>query len=82
VGGTPVAVAAQSITFAASSDTYRDLDNAGAWHFAIVAPDVAPALPVAGRLRVGVTRTDGAGVVSDSALCSFSVPYGDAIDIV
>ncbi len=81
VAGVPVAVAAENITFAASSDTYRDLDNAGVWHFAVVAAGVTPALPVAGRMRVGVTRTDVSGVESDSALCSFSVPYGDAIDI-
>lgn len=81
VGGVAVTSAAQLVTFAASSDTYRYLDQAGAWSFAAVAAEsAAPATP-AGLLCVAVTRTDGSGVVWDRALCSFSVAFPPGFDV-
>jgi hypothetical protein len=78
VDGAVVTAEALSVTFAVDSDTYRDLDADG-WHLtAVDAGAAAPAL-AEGRLRVGVTRTDGDGVVSDRELCSFSVAFGSPI---
>ena len=81
IAGAAVSVAATPVTFSASSDTYRDLSTAGTWTFTAVAAG-APQPPLAsGRMRVAVTRTDASSVLGDMALCSFSIPYGDAFDI-
>jgi phage gp37-like protein len=78
VAGSVVTADALAVTFGASKDTYRDLDAEG-WHLSAVDADApAPAL-AAGRLRVGVTRTDGDGVVLDRELCSYSVAFGSPI---
>lgn len=58
------------------SDTYRDLAPDGTWTLRAVEPGGDPPPPRPGTLRVGVTRTDSASVVSDTYLCSFSVPSG------
>jgi len=81
VAGTAVSVAATPVTFAASSDTYRDLSTAGTWTFTAVAVGAPQPALASGRMRVAVTRTDAIGVLGDMALCSFSIPYGDAFDI-
>ena len=81
VAGTAVSVAATPVTFAASSDTYRDLSTAGAWTFTAVAAGAPQPALASGRMRVAVTRTDASNVLGDMALCSFSIPYGDAFDI-
>lgn len=75
VGTTPVAVIATANTFAASSDTYRDLTPAGTWVFTAVALRAMPPAPLAGNLRVGVTTTDEVGIVNDAFLCSVEEPY-------
>lgn len=81
IGGVAVASADTSHTFTADSDTYRDLSAAGAWTFTAVAVyDDQPAL-ASGSLRVAITRTDDTGVVSDTALCSYSIPFGAAIPV-
>lgn len=81
IGGAAVSAAETPVTFDADTDTYRDLAPGGTWVFTSVSAGAsAPALAT-GRLRVGVTRTDSAGVVSDTALCSFSIPFGDPIDV-
>ena len=81
VAGTAVSVAATPVTFSASSDTYRDLSTAGTWTFTAVAVGAPQPALASGRMRVAVTRTDAIGVLGDMALCSFSIPYGDAFDI-
>jgi hypothetical protein len=81
VAGTAVSVAATPVTFSASSDTYRDLSTAGTWTFTTVAAGAPQPALASGRMRVAVTRTDSSGVLGDMALCSFSIPYGDAFDI-
>ena len=81
VAGTAVSAAETPITFAASSDTYRDLSTAGAWTFTAVAAGAPQPALASGRMRVAVTRTDASNVLGDMALCSFSIPYGDAFDI-
>lgn len=81
VSGTALAVAATPVTFSASSDTYRDLSTAGTWTFTAVAAGAPQPALASGRMRVAVTRTDASNVLGDMALCSFSIPYGDAFDI-
>lgn len=81
VAGTAVSVAATPVTFSASSDTYRDLSTAGTWTFTAVAVGAPQPALASGRMRVAVTRTDASNVLGDMALCSFSIPYGDAFDI-
>lgn len=76
-----IAVAETPITFAADSDTYRDLAPDGTWTITAVATkDPAPGV-IDGQLRVGMTRTDSNGVLNDRALCSYSIPFGDPIPI-
>lgn len=78
VDGAVVTADALAVSFDADKDTYRDLDADG-WHLSAVdAGAAAPAL-VEGRLRVGVTRTGGVGVVSDRELCSYSVAFGSPV---
>ena len=81
IAGAAVSAAETPVTFSASSDTYRDLSPAGTWTFTAVAAGAPQPALVPGRLRVAVTRTDASGVLGDMALCSFSIPYGDAFDI-
>lgn len=81
IGGGAVAAAETPMTFTASSDTYRDLSPTGAWTFTAVAVGASQPPLVSGTLRVAVTRTDADGIVGDMALCSFSIPYGEAFDI-
>lgn len=81
VQSSAVSVAPQAVTLAAGSDTYRDLDPAGTWTLTAVPSGSSPPPVATGRLRVAVTTTDGSSVMSDRALCSFSIPYGDPIDL-
>lgn len=81
VGGTAVSAAEQLVTFTAERDTYRDLSPAGVWTFTAVAVGASQPPLVSGRLRVAVTRTDASGIVGDMALCSFSIPYGEPLDV-
>jgi len=81
VAGQTVSAAETAVTFAADRDTYRDLLPSGAWALtAVLVNAPAPALQP-GALRVAVTRTDAAGIVSDRALCSYSIAFGPPIDL-
>jgi phage gp37-like protein len=75
IGGVPVTAAAVLHTFAASSDTYRDLTPTGAWVFTVVSNGAAVSTPAPANLRVGCTATDAAGIVADTLLCSVQVPF-------
>lgn len=77
INGVPVTVSPLVYTFAASSVTYRDLAPNGTWAFVAVSEgEEAP--PVAsGSLRVGMTTTDAAGIVTDSFVCSVYELSGD-----
>jgi len=66
IAGALVAASSAGKTFAASKDTYRDLSDAGAWTFVEAEIGVAEPPVTAGALRVGVTRTDAAGVLADT----------------
>lgn len=81
IDGATVTADAESVTFDANKDTYRDLDEEGAWHFTAVDTEAAEPTLATGRLRIGVTRTDGSGVVSDRALCSFSIATSSPVSI-
>lgn len=80
VGGVSVSAAELAHTFTASTDTYRDL-SADGWAFVEVDVGAEPPAPAEGAMRVARTRTDDVGVVSDQALCSFAVPFGDPLSI-
>lgn len=71
--------AGQLYTFVANRDTYRDLMPDGTMTFVVVdTNEAAPAMtPTA--LRIGVTRTDGSGVVSDRITAERYAPYGNPI---
>jgi len=62
------------VTFAATSDTYRDLKPDGTWTYVAVAAGSKPPPVTSGALRVAVTTTDGASITGDRFLCSSSVP--------
>lgn len=81
VSGLAATIAATPVTFTPDTDTYRDFAVSG---WTLTAIDVgADPPPVAGSsFRVAVTRTDGSGIVYDRALCSFSIAFGDAFDVV
>lgn len=81
VGGAGCSAPLLSHTFLADSDTYRDLSPLGVWTFTPVAAGAPPPPLISGQLRVAKTRSDATAILSDVALCSFSVPYGDPIDL-
>lgn len=77
VAGAVTTYAGESHTFAASSDTYRDLQPDGTIAFTVVAVGAAaPAIP-AGALRIAATRTTASDVLEDHWLCGRSVNWGD-----
>ncbi len=81
VAGTAMAGAVASVTLPASSDVYRDLDQAGVVHHLAVASG-EPAPPVtANCLRIAITHTDASGVIGDDFVCSRSVQFGSVIPI-
>lgn len=77
IAGVPLAPALQAVTFAPSSDTYRDLLPSGAWQFQAVAIKADPPALAPGALRVAVTRTDASSVVIDLWLAAHSINIGD-----
>jgi len=81
IAGAAVSAAALPVTFTASSDTYRDLSPLGVWTLTAVAAGTPQPALASGNMRVAVTRTDASGVLGDMALCSFSIPYGEAFEI-
>lgn len=78
IAGEAVTAAELPVTLDADSDIYRDLDPDG-WHFTTVSAGASAPSLTTGRLRVGLTRTDGSGVVVDRLLCAFSIPTGEAV---
>lgn len=77
IAGATTTYAGESYTFAASSDTYRDLKPDGSIFYTVVAVGAAPPAIPAGALRIAVTRTDGSGVFEDHWLCGRSVNFGN-----
>ena len=72
IAGASVASSPASHTFGASRDTYCDLASDGTVTYSEVYPDHAAPTQAAGTLRLGMVRTDAAGVVSWQTLCSYS----------
>lgn len=81
VGGLSTSAGDEAVTYPADSDTYRDISSSGVWSFVSVDAGQEVSAPAPGLLRVAVTRTDSTGVVSDRALCSFSIPFGEPIEV-
>lgn len=86
VNGQAVSSSPSPVTFAANSDTYRDLHSDGTFSYTAVANGrPAPALVYTGAkantLRAGVTVTDGAGVIYDAMLANTLVNY-EAVDVI
>ncbi len=86
IGGAVVSSSPTSHTFSANSDTYRDLHTDGTFSYTTVANGgPAPALvytgPLANTLRVGVTVTDGSGIIYDAMLASSLINF-QAVDIL
>lgn len=78
IDGEEVTYAGELHTFDPDTDTYRDLTPDGAMTFiAVEIDDPTPDL-TEGALRVGMTRTDGSGVLADRFLCATKVNYGPA----
>ncbi len=69
VDGVLVASTLEPYTFLPNQDTYRDLGRDGQFSYVAVPLDEDPPLVEPGRLRVGVTRTDGSGITYDALLC-------------
>lgn len=76
VGGTTVTYAGELQTFAADSDTYRDLADDGSMTFVVAAAGVDAPEVTPETLRIGVTRTDGSGILYDLMLAAVSTEYG------
>lgn len=82
IEGAAVSSTPADTTFTASVDTYRDLGADGAWTMTEV-PVGYPAPPQAdGTLRVGVTTTDASDILQDRILCSSSVLFRAAYQVV
>lgn len=82
IDGELVATTGASLhTFAASSDTYRDLSAAGAWTYTAVAIDAPAPAQDAGTLRIGRTRTSSGAVVEDLLLAPTLRALGDPIPV-
>jgi hypothetical protein len=79
VAGVTVNYAGQLYTFTATRDTYRDLLPNGTLTFVAVDIEQAEPAVTATALRIGVTRTDGSGVVSDRIIAARRAPYGNPI---
>lgn len=85
VGGTSVSSSPIAFTFAANSDTYRDLHSDGTFSYTAVANGKpAPAIVYSGAaantIRAGVTVTDANGVIWDTMLAATLVNF-QAVDI-
>lgn len=74
ISGAPVAYAGQSFSFAAMSDTYRDLRPDGTMNMQAVALDGPQPPLTAGALRIGVTRSSTTGIVADVILAQTYAP--------
>lgn len=82
IGGTSLSSTPAPVTFAPSSDTYRDLRPDGTFTYLAVERNAKPPPLTAGALRVGRTRTTATDIESDTWLCSSSLAYGAAFPVV
>lgn len=78
IGGVEVTAAEQATTLDPDSDVWRDL-GADGWHLTALPAGSSPPVLAAGRLRVGVSRTDASGVLFDRYLAAYSLPEGDPV---
>jgi len=72
IAGSAAASSPAAHTFTASRDTYCDLASDGSVTYSEVYPDHAAPAQADGTLRLGVVRTDAAGVTGWRTLCSYS----------
>lgn len=81
IAGATVSSTPSSRTWAASSDTYRDLQPSGAFVYTAVANgSPAPAVQGTGALRVGVTVTSASAIVLDAMLAPAIANLGSSVD--
>lgn len=82
IAGDTVTVSGAGLhTFAAWSDTYRDLKIDGSFTYTAVPIDGPAPAQEDGTLRIGMTRTDGAGATRDVLLAPTLRDTGSAITI-
>jgi hypothetical protein len=81
VGSALVTVIQDPVTFSANKNIYRDIDSSGNYHYTEVGYYETPSDPVTGRLRIGVSVTDGSSVIFDRLLADSLINYGDAFDV-
>lgn len=81
IAGATVSYAGGAVTFAAYSDTYRDLAANGTMTLTAVTAGGAPPAQAAGTLRIGVSTTNGSIVLSDVPLCQTQANFGPDFDI-
>lgn len=82
IGGAAVSSTPPPVTFAASSDIYRDLKPDGTLTYLTVARGAPPPPVPAGALRIGRTRTGGTAIESDQWLCSSSLALGSFFKVL
>lgn len=75
IDGDFVAYAGGLVTFPAESDTYRDLLPNGTLVLVSVARETQAPAHTPTALRVGLTVTDGSGVISDRYVCETKIDY-------
>jgi hypothetical protein len=80
IAGATVTYAGQNVTFTAWSDTYRDLNPNGTLTLITVANDAPQPALTLNALRIGVTRTNGTGVVADVLLAEQFTTFGNRVD--
>lgn len=82
IGGVSLSSTPAAVTFAPSSDTYRDLKADGTFTYTAVAVGADPPEQPPGSLRVGRTRTGPADIEADDWLCSSSLAYGSFFKVL
>lgn len=75
IDGQAVSAAPGAHTFAASSDTWRDLLKTGTMVYTIVAVGALEPPATANSLRLGFTRTSATEIIEDKITCSYSVQF-------
>lgn len=81
ISGTLVTYAGESHAFPAYSDIYRDLLPNGALTFIAVTAEGSPPPITPTALRVGVSNTDGSGVISDRYIAITEQDFTSQYDI-
>ena len=83
ISGVTVAVTGAPLhSFGADQDTYRDLRANGTFLYLATAVGAPEPLPTPSALRIGRTRTDGAGVVEDALIPSTLRNFGDPFRVL